>query len=1227
MMFPHFNKLVEAEFEQNCSLLDATDFPDAKLAIRSLMRLHDASMLFESAELRSLTSEPAWFKILKRIFLEAPFPEAVLSAVDSFVVRNSSPADAFQLFEESPRSLEVLARISCGSPFLTQTLLEQPESLRELTIERRTAAMKSREEFVVEAQAAIAGETSSDGMLSELRRFQRREILRIGMCDAFGLLDLKFVTLQISLLADAMVQICLRIACDEQKVIEPPFSVIALGKHGGEELNYSSDIDLVLIGKSDNTSARIARRLIVGLSQKMATGFLYRVDMRLRPWGDAGSLVCSPETYEAYLRTDAEPWEKQALLKARVVAGALEPGEQFLQQLPALVFDVTEQQVLDGVRLMKEKIEARLRKTGQLETEVKLGSGSIRDIEFLVQALQLIHGKAKPQLASPNTLDALVKLAESGVLDASVYRQLREGYVFLRTIEHALQLLHNQQTHELPAGQTERDWLARRLDYPDSTVLLARFSEHRRAIRRAFDAQFNVSQQTNSQVTRSTKDNSAAVGTSALARFFRNEGASNRIDSSPSLIQRDVETGSMCRVQIAATGDADSEFVVSIATSVGSGIVSMICGIFFANHLDIREGDAVHGPGRNRFDHDVAAGRFLGTFLCHDMSAKPIKDLAEKASALESELKLLLTLQQEGQDSNVRALLLEMFCKREADRPPSDVPGDDLLVVINESVAGSPNVMQISADDSLGFLFEVSNALSICGFRIRHAEVGESNGRINDTLHVTESDGSPVLRPERLEELKTAVTLIKQFTNWLPSTNDAHQALLRFRDLLGLLLTKTHWASSAASLKQPEVLRAVSRVLGISRYLWEDFLQVKTAKLLPLLTAPDLLQTRISRTDLELEVRSLINDAASCAEQRQVLNEFKDHHLFRIDLRHVLGYCGPFGSFAAEITELAEIVVDSACQTAFTELVSKHGKPVLADGRDCYFAIVALGKFGGIEMGFASDIEMFLVFEADCRTDGEATITAASFFERLIQQVSTSIQSRHKGIFEIDLRMRPYGQAGSPAVSLTSFRTYFGISGEAWPYERQSLVKLRCVCGMPEFRDELVQVCHSIVYSDSSFDFDALRAMREKQVRQLVRGGTVNAKLSDGGLVDCEYAAQALQMTFGVTHPQLRTSNTLAAIEAAHKLELLTLVEYNSARDAYTFLRELIDCLRMARGDAQDLTIPHQDSAEYEFLAKRMDAVHDSPLRLEMLEDHLAAVRRFAALVEQICSQSAKRLG
>ena len=1215
MMFPHFDKLIEAEFEQNCRLLAEADFPDPESAIRSLMRLREASLAVPHEKDTQDDTRLGWYRTLNRIFLEAPFPNAVVEAVDKFVVRSDPPTEAFVLFQETPRSLEVLARLACGSPFLTQTLLDQPEALRELTTERRTAAMKSREEFVAEAEAAISGCADPEQKLAALRCFQKREILRIGMCDAFGLLDLKFVTLQISLLADSMVRICLRIACTEHGSDRSPFCVIALGKHGGEELNYSSDIDLILIGRSDQQAAKIARGLIVGLSQKMKTGFLYRVDMRLRPWGDAGALVCSQETYEDYLANHAEAWEKQALLKARIVAGPELPGREFLQRLPQLLFAVTKTEVIDSVRSMKEKIESRLRRKGQLEIEVKLGSGSIRDIEFLVQALQLIHGRQSPQLASPNTLDALVRLAEFDVLDALVYRQLREGYIFLRTIEHALQLLHNQQTHELPAGEDQRQWLARRMDYPDANTLLARFNDHRRAIRRAFDDNFSPIESTQRSEALKVADETAGSGQSVLQTFFHRRSASE----SPTLVQRDLEIGSICRVEVCVADEDESQLVVSIAASQGAGVMSMICGVFFANYLDIREGDALHGPGRNRFGLRVRSGHFLGVFLCERAALNSSSEVVDLATVIERELKGLLLLQQEDRDSDLRAALLDMFCNRVVDLPRRGRPIDDPVVTVSESCNGAPNVMQIAADDTFDFLFEVSNAVSICGFRIRRAEIGQADGRICDTLHITEADGIPVSRPERIEELQTAVILIKQFTNWLPTTNDPHQALLRFRDLLHLLLQESQWQSRAETLRQPEVLRAVSRVLGISRYLWEDFLRVQTGKLLPLLTDPVQLRSRILRTDLELELQPLLESASTLDRAVAVLNEYKDHHLFRIDLRHVLGYCGVFGEFGIEITELAEIVVDAAARLAFDDLTARHGKPLMANGAECPFVIAALGKFGGIEMGFASDIEMFVVFQEDCQTDGQSKISGAVFFERLVQQLTETIQSRHKGIFEVDLRMRPYGQAGSPAISMETFGKYFAAGGEAWPYERQSLVKLRCVCGDSDFAKTLVTTCHSVIYGTSGFDFDAMRAMREQQIRQLVRGGTINAKLSDGGLVDCEYAVQALQMTFGVKHPELRTSNTLAAIDAACELGLLGERDHASAMSAYVFLRQLIDCLRMARGNAQDLTIPAQGSADYQLLEKRMQTVHDSPLKLEMLEEHLAAVRRFADRVEIAC--------
>ena len=268
---------------------------------------------------------------------------------------------------------------------------------------------------------------------------------------------------------------------------------------------------------------------------------------------------------------------------------------------------------------------------------------------------------------------------------------------------------------------------------------------------------------------------------------------------------------------------------------------------------------------------------------------------------------------------------------------------------------------------------------------------------------------------------------------------------------------------------------------------------------------------------------------------------------------------------------------------------------------------------------FASDIELFLVYESQCHTDGNHRLSAGSFFERLVTRISEIIVARHDGIFQIDLRVRPYGQAGSPAVELGDFRRYYSPDGDAWPYEQQSLVKMRCLAGDSDFGNTVLSTAHKIIYESASFDFDAMRGMREKQIRQLVRGGTINAKLSEGGLVDCEYAVQAIQLTFGKSHKKLRSPNTLSALNAAADYKLISPDTFRQVSEAYIFLRELIDCLRMVRGNAHDLTVPPVDSVEYRQLERRMKLVHESQVTLRELEDRMRTVVDFRDLVERIC--------
>jgi glutamate-ammonia-ligase adenylyltransferase len=199
------------------------------------------------------------------------------------------------------------------------------------------------------------------------------------------------------------------------------------------------------------------------------------------------------------------------------------------------------------------------------------------------------------------------------------------------------------------------------------------------------------------------------------------------------------------------------------------------------------------------------------------------------------------------------------------------------------------------------------------------------------------------------------------------------------------------------------------------------------------------------------------------------------------------------------------------------------------------------------------------------------------------------------------------------AVSLDAFRRYFGPDGDAWPYERQALVKLRPIGGSADLGAQVIRLRDELIYSGAPFDVAAMRAMRERQVRHLVTAGTINAKFSPGGLVDVEYLVQGLQITYGHTNPGLRLTNTREALRALAAAGIIPADDYNNLREAHIFLRRLINALRMVRGNAKDLTVPPADSEEFAFLARRLDYGRQVGQLLDDLTRHTTCVQKLSA--------------
>jgi glutamate-ammonia-ligase adenylyltransferase len=333
---------------------------------------------------------------------------------------------------------KAVVAVGAASPHLSRLLVSEPGALEVLSrIDAPTAL--------------LAVHTAGD--VDSVSRAKRLELLRIAARDLCGLDELEAVGRQLSDLADAVLGSASRIGDPDGGLC-----VIAMGKLGARELNYASDIDVMFVGEGD------ARRLL------QVAGTAWRVDAGLRPEGRNGPLTRSLSSFEAYWEKWAQTWEFQALLKARFVAGDPALGAAFMASSTARLwqrpFGADE---LRAVRSMKARSEGQVARRGLANREIKRGRGGIRDIEFAVQLLQLVHGRDDADLRVPGTLPALAELAAAGYVGSADARSLESAYRFLRTVEHRLQLVEDQQVHAVPARSQGRTQLARVLGFRDTT--------------------------------------------------------------------------------------------------------------------------------------------------------------------------------------------------------------------------------------------------------------------------------------------------------------------------------------------------------------------------------------------------------------------------------------------------------------------------------------------------------------------------------------------------------------------------------------------------------------------------------------------------------------------------------------------------------------------------------------------------------------------------------------
>jgi glutamate-ammonia-ligase adenylyltransferase len=487
-------------------------------------------------------------------------PSALQSLVEKQLADYANHDDFAQLAQQYPDLHESLPRVFIASDFVAENILHYPPLWVSLVESGDLTKNYSSNTYYEQLTTCVEGISTERDLHRVLREFRRREMLRLIWRNALQLSDVVTITQELTWLADACLEIALKwltqffvsawgiptINNEPQQLI-----ILGMGKLGGAELNLSSDIDLMFVYSEEGETVggdknlthheyftRIGQKLIQAIGNRTEDGFVFRVDMRLRPYGQSGALVLSMAAMEEYYQDQGREWERYAMIKARVVAGDKVNGELLLKNLKPFVYRrYIDFGVIESLREMKALIarEVRTRKGDN----VKVGEGGIREIEFIAQAFQLMRGGRDKQLQEKHLLTTLAKLGELNYLDEPIVDELTQAYLFLRNTEHALQALNDEQTQILPEDATLRQRIAFVLGFVDWSSFYEQLQKHRARVSFHF-----------SQIVASQEEDSD-----------RNEEATSAIWAADF---QDEEAAQVASAQLAQLGYQDAPHVIGL---------------------------------------------------------------------------------------------------------------------------------------------------------------------------------------------------------------------------------------------------------------------------------------------------------------------------------------------------------------------------------------------------------------------------------------------------------------------------------------------------------------------------------------------------------------------------------------------------------------------------------------------------------------------------------------
>jgi [glutamine synthetase] adenylyltransferase / [glutamine synthetase]-adenylyl-L-tyrosine phosphorylase len=473
---------------------------------------------------------PDFFKVLLKLVSSSHNADMALHNFERFSEKISDKDYLYTQLTESPPLFEALVFLFSGSQILTDAMLKEPSYVDWLSRPETLGNSKSKDMLMRDFYEMAGEEFQSKNIFSDLRNFKKREYIRIGLRDLLGKVDFKETVEDISNLADVCLQVAYEHADRELRKkyggpvyqdekgnwVESEFAILGMGKLGGLELNYSSDIDLIYIYTSSqgetqpvsegDTSTisisnheyftKLALEITKSLNEITSDGNVFRVDLELRPEGKSGEIVNSLASSEIYYQSWGRTWERQALIKARVSAGSENLGKEFFERIEPFIYRRSlDFEAIEEIKSMKHKINSSL-KGKHSKGNIKLGFGGIREVEFFVQAYQLLLGGRDKSLRVRDSLGAMKTLCEKNIITKEDHDRLRKAYIFLRNLENRVQITFGLQTYLLPDNETDLAVLARKMRIPGDNQkaladnLMGEYEKHTQVVGTMFAEQF-----------------------------------------------------------------------------------------------------------------------------------------------------------------------------------------------------------------------------------------------------------------------------------------------------------------------------------------------------------------------------------------------------------------------------------------------------------------------------------------------------------------------------------------------------------------------------------------------------------------------------------------------------------------------------------------------------------------------------------------------------------------